>query len=159
MKAVCVAGAGVFLGSYIVKEALEQGYRVSAVLREAPVSAKALHLMQLPHADHLNFCTADMHVGHDFDEALEGVDCVFIACLVPTYVGVSGKKATDMQDEQGYRDIIMPTVDGCLNIMQSALKNGVNNAVICSSTSSVNPPEAVVIKNEIDHWSDEAVQC
>jgi nucleoside-diphosphate-sugar epimerase len=94
-----------------------------------------------------------------FDEAMAGADCVFIACLIPTYAGPSGRPAREMDDEQGYTEIIMPTVDGCLNIMRSAARHDVKSVVICSSTSSTNPVPPVPIKNERDHWSDERQQC
>ena len=61
--------------------------------------------------------------------------------------------------EQGYAEIIMPTVNGCMNILRSAVRQGVRNAVICSSTSSTNPVPPVPIKNEVEHWSDENQQC
>ena len=64
-----------------------------------------------------------------------------------------------MDDEQGYAEIIMPTVNGCLNILKSAARQGVKNIVICSSTSSTNPIPPVPIKNEIDHWHNENEQC
>tara|TARA_Y100000758_G_C15920269_1_gene374912 strand:- start:3 stop:704 length:702 start_codon:yes stop_codon:yes gene_type:complete len=64
-----------------------------------------------------------------------------------------------MEDEQGYREIILPTVNGCLNIMRAAARQEVGNVVICSSTSSTNPVPSVPIKNEVDHWSDEEEQC
>ena len=46
-----------------------------------------------------------------------------------------------------------------LDIMQSAIDAGVKNIVICSSTSSTNPPEPVPFKNEVEHWSDVEKQC
>ena len=52
-----------------------------------------------------------------------------------------------------------PTVDGCLNIMRSAIRAGVRDIVICSSTSSTNPVPSVPFKNEVDHWSDPDQQC
>jgi nucleoside-diphosphate-sugar epimerase len=64
-----------------------------------------------------------------------------------------------MDDEQGYAEIIMPTVDGCMEIMRSAVGQGVKTVVICSSTSSTNPIPPVPVKNEVDHWSDEKEQC
>ena len=70
-----------------------------------------------------------------------------------------GTPAREMDDKQGYAEIIMPTVDGCLNILRAAARQGVPSAVICSSTSSTNPIPPVQLKNEVDHWSDEAEQC
>ncbi|MDZ7684533.1 MAG: NAD-dependent epimerase/dehydratase family protein [Gammaproteobacteria bacterium] len=63
-----------------------------------------------------------------------------------------------MDDDRGYEEIVRPTLDGCMNILRSAKKQGVKNVVICSSTSSTNPVPPVAYKNEVDHWSDEQQQ-
>ena len=90
-----------------------------------------------------------MQTTSTFDEALKGTDAVFITCLIPTYKGPTGVLAKEMEYEQGYEEIIRPTVDGCIGILKSAYKQGVRQAVICSSTSSTNPVPAVTIKNEM----------
>ena len=157
---VCVAGASGLVGSNIVRTALERGYGVHGTLRDKTAPDKSPFLETLPGASsNLQLFSADMAEEGAFDAALAGTDCVFIASLIPTYVGPSGKPAREMDDEQGYAEIIMPTVDGCLNILRSAANQGVRNVVICSSTSSTNPIPPVPIKNEIDHWSDEKEQC
>jgi nucleoside-diphosphate-sugar epimerase len=159
-KALCVAGASGLLGSNIVKEALARDYIVRGTVRNLNAPAKASFLNALPNApENLQLFEADMAEEESFDAALSGVECVFIACLIPVYAGPSGKPAREMDDEQGYIEIIMPTVKGCLNIMSSAANQGIKNVVICSSTSSTNPVPPVPIKNEIDHWSDENEQC
>jgi nucleoside-diphosphate-sugar epimerase len=157
---VCVAGASGLVGSNITKAALEGGYAVTGTLRQHHDPTKAPYLQALPNAaDNLVLFSADMTEDGAFDPALAGTDCVFIACLIPIYAGPSGKLAREMDDEQGYAEIIMPTVNGCLNIMRSAHRQGVRNVVICSSTSSTNPVPSVPVKNEIDHWSDAKEQC
>lgn len=158
-KTLCVAGASGLVGSNITRAALLKGYRVKGTMRDCADNKKAPFLKALEGGDRLNLLSADMSIDNDFDEATRGVDCVFIATLIPVYEGPTGKPAKDMDDEQGYREIILPTVNGCLNIMRSAVRNGVNKIVICSSTSSTNPIPSVLIKNEIDHWSDEKAQC
>jgi len=159
-KTVCVAGASGLVGSNIVRAALERGYAVNGTLRNHKAPDKAPFLAALPGAaEGLQLFSADMAHTDSFDEVVAGADGVFIACLVPTYTGPSGKPAREMDDEQGYAEIIMPTVDGCLNIMRAAVRHGVKSIVICSSTSSTNPIPPVPIKNEVDHWSDEEEQC
>lgn len=159
-KTVCVAGASGLVGSNIVRAALAGGYGVNGTLRDHHDASKAPYLAALPGAsEHLTLLSANMKYNGAFDAATRGVDCVFIACLIPVYAGPTGKLAREMDDDQGYAEIINPTVNGCLNIMRSAARNGVRNAVICSSTSSINPVPAVALKNEVDHWSDELVQC
>ncbi|HUU72551.1 MAG TPA: NAD-dependent epimerase/dehydratase family protein [Burkholderiales bacterium] len=159
-QTICVAGASGLVGSNIVRAALERGYRVHGTLRDVGAPDKASFLNALPHApERLKLFSADMSKPDSFDAALAGADGVFIACLIPTYSGPSGKPAREMDDAQAYAEIIMPTVDGCINIMRSAVRRGVRKIVICSSTSSTNPVPPVAIKNEVDHWSDEKQQC
>jgi len=159
-ETLCVVGASGFAGSHIVRAALERGYNVRGTLRDKADPAKAPYLMDLPGgAERLSLYNADMAQSDAFDAPLAGADGLFIACLIPTYAGPSGTPAREMDDEQGYAEIIMPTVDGCLNIMRAAARQGVKNVVICSSTSSTNPVPPVPHKNEVDHWSDEAEQC
>ena len=158
-KTVCVAGASGLVGSSIVKAALSRGYSVNGTLRDATVKDKVDYLYQLEGSNNLQLFSADMQRSSDFDEALSGTDAVFIACLIPTYKGPTGVSAREMEYEQGYREIIQPTVDGCMKILKSAHKKGLRKAVICSSTSSTNPIPTVSVKNEIDHWSNEEEQC
>jgi nucleoside-diphosphate-sugar epimerase len=126
--------------------------------KDAPSKAPFLHALAGA-SERLSLFSANMAEEATFDEAMAGADCVFIACLVPTYTGPSGKPAREMDDEQGYAEIIMPTVNGCLNIIRSAARLGLKKVVICSSTSSTNPVPPVPLKNEQNHWSDERQQC
>ncbi|MEM7020719.1 MAG: NAD-dependent epimerase/dehydratase family protein [Pseudomonadota bacterium] len=158
-KTICVAGASGLVGANLVKYALENGYHVNGTFRNIEDPEKAPYLKALPGADsRLKLFSANMANPGDFDEALQGVDAVFIACLIPTYFGPNGKPAREMDDEQGHTEIVMPTVDGCLNILRSAAAAKVKNVLICSSTSSTNPIPPVAKKNEVDHWSDQKQQ-
>ena len=159
-KTLCIIGASGLAGSNILKAALVRGYWVRGVLRDKDAPNKAPFLKALPGASaRLTLYSADMVDEGAFDAILKGTHCVFIASLIPTYIGPTGKLAREMDDEQGYAEIIMPTVNGCLNIMRAAARQNVPNVVICSSTSSTNPVPPVALKNEVDHWSDEIEQC
>jgi nucleoside-diphosphate-sugar epimerase len=159
-KLIAIAGASGLAGSHITRKALARGYRVNGTMRDAAAPTKAPYLTALPGAaDRLRLFSADMADEATFTEPFEGADCVYIACLIPVYAGPTGKPAREMDDAEGYADIIMPTVDGCLNIMGTAISQGVKTIVICSSTSSTNPIPSVPLKNEIDHWSDATEQC
>ena len=159
-KSVCIVGASGLVGSNILKAALDKGYNVRGTMRDKSAPNKAPFLEALPGASkRLSLLSAEMADENSFDDALSGADCVFIACLIPTYTGPSGKPAREMDDDQGYAEIIMPTVNGCLNILRAAARQSVRNVVICSSTSSTNPVPPMPIKNEVDHWSDEREQC
>jgi nucleoside-diphosphate-sugar epimerase len=158
-KTICVAGASGLVGSNIVKTALSRGYHVNGTMRDKDVVEKTKYLNALKNSENLTLYNADMHNSASFDAAITGTDAVFITCLIPTYKGPSGQLAKEMNYDQGYNDIIKPTLDGCMNIMKSAHQKNLKNIVICSSTSSTNPFPPVSLKNELDHWSDETEQC
>ena len=156
---ICVAGASGLVGSNIVRAALQRGYAVNGTLRDKDAPEKACYLTALPGAEKLSLFSAEMSDEASFVAPLAGADGVFIACLIPTYKGSDGTPAKEMDDVRGYAEIIMPTVDGCLNILRAAYQQGVRTAVICSSTSSTNPVPPVSVKNEVEHWSDADEQC
>lgn len=158
-KIVCVAGASGLVGSNITRAALLKGYRVNGTMRDCSDRTKSAFLESLEGSGRLQLYNANMSCEEDFNEATRNADGVFIATLIPVYQGFSGIFARDMNDEQGYQEIILPTVNGCLNIMRSAISNGVKKIIICSSTSSTNPVPSVPVKNELEHWSDEHEQC
>jgi nucleoside-diphosphate-sugar epimerase len=157
-KKIAVAGASGLVGANIVKAALARGYAVNGAMRN--LAGATEHLMALPGAtERLALTSADMAVEGSFDETMRGVDGAFIACLIPVYNAPDGTPARELDAARGRADIIQPTVDGCLNVMRSAIRAGVRNIVICSSTSSTNPVPTVPVKNEVDHWSDPDQQC
>ncbi|MAS84230.1 MAG: dihydroflavonol 4-reductase [Legionellales bacterium] len=159
LKKICVVGASGLVGSSIVRCALEKGYNVNGTLRDVNITDKTKYLYNLVNGNKLKLYSAHMENELDFLDPLEGVDAVFIACLIPVYKGFDGTLAKELDYERGYKEIITPTVEGCLNILRVANKQGVKNAIICSSTSSTNPIPPVKSKNEVDHWSNEDFQC
>ena len=157
-KTICVAGASGLVGSNIVREALSRGYQVNGTMRNVTTQERTKYLHRLKRSENLKLFSADMQVTGTFNDALSGADAVFITCLIPTYRGPTGVLAREMDYEQGYREIVKPTVDGCLEILRSAHDEGIKKVIICSSTSSTNPIPSVSNKNEVDHWSDENEQ-
>ncbi|MEM7428451.1 MAG: NAD-dependent epimerase/dehydratase family protein [Pseudomonadota bacterium] len=155
---IAVAGASGLVGANIAKAALARGYEVAGAMRDP--SGPAGELMALPGAaERLELSAADMTVEGAFDAMVKGADGVFITCLIPVYAAPDGTPARELDDRRGYDEIINPTVNGCLNIMNSAIRAGVKDIVICSSTSSTNPIPPVPLKNEVEHWSDADEQC
>ncbi|MEQ8653635.1 MAG: NAD-dependent epimerase/dehydratase family protein [Kiloniellales bacterium] len=155
---IAIAGASGLVGANILKAALARGYAVSGAMRNPEVAAS--HLMALPGAQaRLRLEAADMMQEGAFDTVVEGADGLFITCLIPVYAAPDGTPARELDDARGYAEIINPTVNGCLNIMRSAVRAGVKDVIIGSSTSSTNPIPPVPVKNEVDHWSDADQQC
>ena len=157
-KTICVAGASGLVGSSIVREALSRGYQVNGTMRNVTTQERTKYLQRLKRSENLKLFNADMQIAKTFNDALSGADAVFITCLIPTYRGPTGVLAREMDYEQGYREIVKPTVDGCLEILRSAHDEGIKKVIICSSTSSTNPIPSVSNKNEVDHWSNEHEQ-
>lgn len=150
-QTLCVAGASGLVGSQITKVALEKGYRVHGTLRDAGDPDKRPHLMALPGAEErLTLFSADASDSASFDAPLEGVDAVFIACFPPIYQGRDGTPARELDRERGFEEVVRPVRDGCLNVLEAANRQGVSNVLLCSSTSSTNPPEPVAVKTEDD---------
>ena len=116
-KRIISVGASGLVGSNIVREALKRGYSVNGTMRNSADPKKEPYLKKLPGAEkNLNLFDANMNDSDSFSNAFSNVDCVFVACLIPTFFGPSGKAAKEMDDQQGYDEIINPTVEGCLNI-------------------------------------------
>ena len=158
-KLLTVFGSSGLVGSSILREALDRGYQVNGTLRNVENQDRITRLKNLPSGENAKFFPANMADISSLDSPLKSADAVFICCLIPTYKGFDGTPAKELNDDRGYNEIIKPTVDGCLNILKMAKKNNVQNVLICSSTSSTNPIPPVLVKNELDHWSDEQEQC
>lgn len=157
-RKIAIAGASGLVGANVLKAALARGYEVAGAMRNP--DAAASQLMALPGAQgHLRLTAADMMEEGAFDQVVAGADGLFITCLIPVYAAPDGTPARELDDARGYAEIINPTVEGCLNILRSAARAGVKDVVIGSSTSSTNPIPPVPVKNEVEHWSDEAEQC
>ena len=158
MKTVCVIGATGLVGSHIVKSALRKGYRVNGTMRNINDHESIHYLKKLKNSENLTLFSADMKNPSELNKPLCKTDAVFIASLIPTYFGSNGKPAREMTISEGKTEIIKPTVDGCLNILNAARRNKVHTVVVCSSTSSTNPVPSQPFKNEVEHWSDELEQ-
>ena len=154
-KILCVAGASGLVGSNIVKEALEKGYQVHGTMRDATDESKTKYLMALPGAsERLTLYSANAENSESFDKPLNKADAVFIACFPPIYSAQDGTPAKELDRERGYDEIIRPVEQGCLNVLNAANRQGVKQVVLCSSTSSTNPPEPVEVKTEQNAVSD-----
>lgn len=158
-KTLCVAGASGLVGSNIVKAALAKGYRVNGTMRDANDESKRPYLMALPGAaERLTLFSADSAESTSFDAALDGADALFITCFPPIYKAKDGTPAKELDRARGYDEIVKPVKEGCLNLLEAASRKGVKTVLLCSSTSSTNPPEPVSIKTEENAISDAEFQ-
>lgn len=154
-KTICVAGASGLVGSNVVKAALEKGYRVHGTLRDAGDTGKTRYLMALPGAgERLTLFSASAEDDGSFSPAMQGADAAVIACFPPLYKASDGTPAPQLDRVRGFEEIVRPVRDGVLNVLTAARDAGVSTVVVCSSTSSTNPPVPVDIKTEATALSD-----
>ena len=158
-KKICVIGASGLVGSHIVKEALERNYFVNGTVTKSINDESYKGLSSLKNYNNLNLFSSDMDQIDSLNDPFSDCDVIYVACLIPIFKGIDGTLANHLTMEEGYKQIILPTVKGCLNILQKAKDMKIKNVIICSSTSSVNPSYKVEVKNEVIHWSDEVEQC
>ena len=156
---VTVAGASGLVGSNIVKEALSCGYRVNGTLRDAGDTSRTRWLIALPGAEErLTLFSANSADSESFDASMAGSDAAFMACFPPIYKAADGTPGRELDRIRGYEELVRPVRDGCLNVLAAAKRAGVKNVMLCSSSSSTNPPEGVAIKTETNAVSDAEFQ-
>ncbi|KAJ7214260.1 hypothetical protein B0H12DRAFT_1205732 [Mycena haematopus] len=123
---IFVTGASGFLGSHVVLQLLEKGYRVRAVAR----GAKADHLKSsyANYGDRFELVKIT-DIAHDqFPEALVGVDAIIhLASPLPG----RAEPAT----------LLTAAVEGTLNVIVQGEKAGVKRMVVTSSIATVTNPK------------------
>ncbi|OQS03702.1 hypothetical protein THRCLA_03982 [Thraustotheca clavata] len=123
---VCVTGGSGFLGSHVVKQLLDKGYRVHTTVRNANDDKKVAHLRALPGAaERLVLFEADL-LGGSFDKAIEGCSGVFHTAS-PFFT-----------QNQTKESLVVPSVQGTLNVLRSCARHeSVRRVVLTSSTAAI----------------------
>ncbi|CAL5192540.1 unnamed protein product [Lathyrus oleraceus] len=143
---VCVTGGTGFIGSWIIKTLLEDGYTVNTTVRADPEKKRDISfLTNLPGAsEKLKIFTADLSKPESFNEAIEGCVGIF-------------HTATPMDFEESEPEEIVTkrNIDGALGILK-ACKNSktVKRVVYTSSASAVYLQEKELDVLDESHWSD-----
>lgn len=112
-RTLCVTGASGFIGSHIVKQALESGYRVRGTVRDASNTEKYGWLTKLAEGvkGKLGLFSADLMKPGSFDSAVDGCEYV---CHVASVV--------DLQPKDPQKEVVDPAVEGTRNVFNSILK-------------------------------------
>lgn len=112
MKTVGITGGAGFIGSYITKKFLDEGYKVKVSVTDISKSDKYEHLFELGHEDNLSI--KDLNV-QDLDSLRSfSSNCnIIIHCGTPFQLGVEDPK----------RDLFEPTIKGTENFLKIVTEN------------------------------------
>lgn len=125
---VVVTGASGYLGSWIVKTALEAGMEVRGTVRDPENTTRIGHLRELPGQERLTLHKADLLSSGSFDAVADGADVVIHSASPFIRTGV-----TDAQ-----RQLIEPAVHGTRNVLGSVERSSsVRRVVLTSSVVAI----------------------
>lgn len=145
---VCVTGGTGFIGSWLVKRLLEDGYSVTTTVRPDPEKRRDYSfLTNLPGASkNLQIYNADLKEADSFGAAIEGCIGVF---HVATPV--------DFEDKEDVEVVIKRTMDGTLGILKACLNSRTVRRVVYTSSASAiqfnNNSKKVEFLDE-SYWSE-----
>ncbi len=141
MEPILVTGGTGFLASWIIKILLERGYKVHTTTRH---EKNTLFLKKLKNADELLtiFTGVDLMEEGSFEEAIKG--CKSVIHTAGPFANVGN-----------YEDIVLPSIKGVENILNSCSKNNIEKVVFTSSMIAVyannNPADYIYSSKD---WSN-----
>ncbi|CAI9104645.1 OLC1v1003361C2 [Oldenlandia corymbosa var. corymbosa] len=145
---VCVTGGTGFVGSWLIKRLLEDGYIVNTTIRSSSTPADRKHisyLTDLPGAtERLQIFNADLSKPESFAPAVEGCIGVF---HVAHPIDFEGRETEEAQ--------IKKSVDGTIGILQACLNSKtVRRVVYTSSAATVIHTDKDLDVVDENIWSD-----
>ncbi|XP_073116130.1 cinnamoyl-CoA reductase 1 isoform X1 [Elaeis guineensis] len=129
-RRVCVTGGNGFIGSWLVRVLLEKGYAVTATIQSG---TDAAHLRSLPSGgdtSRLLLREADLLDASALAAAVAG-------CRAGVFHVASPCTLEDPADP--HREIVLPAVQGTLNVLEAARAAGARRVVVTSSISAMVP--------------------
>ncbi|PPQ70462.1 hypothetical protein CVT26_013909 [Gymnopilus dilepis] len=144
---ILVTGGNGFIGMWVIRTLLEQGYSVRGAIRSLE---KGMGLRDYFLNSNVEWVVVkDFYKDGGFDNAVKDVDAI---------IHMASPVTTDSEDPDAY---IKPAVDGTLSLLKSAARVGksVKRVVFTSSCAAVIGPvnKPNTIFNE-DNWADESVR-
>ncbi|XP_056163952.1 cinnamoyl-CoA reductase 1-like isoform X1 [Syzygium oleosum] len=144
--AVLVSGANGFMGSWLVRALLDSGY--ATVRASVFPGTDASHLFSLPGASpsRLLLFEADVLDAPAVARAVDGCEGVFHVA----------SPCTLEAPEDPERDLLLPAVQGTLNVLEAAKRSGVRRVVLTSSVCALVPNPGWPPHKPVDEssWTD-----
>ncbi|KAJ3708447.1 hypothetical protein LUZ61_012152 [Rhynchospora tenuis] len=140
-KTVCVTGTTGYIGSWLVRSLLQQGYHVHATARDPEKASRMLSTLE--GANRLKIFRADLNEDRSFDEAVKG-------CVGLFHVAASMEFGTSVKEnieDHVRRNILEPAVRGTRNLLQSCVRSGTVKRVVFTSSIST-----ITAKDETGDW-------
>ncbi|KAG4144554.1 hypothetical protein ERO13_D05G044400v2 [Gossypium hirsutum] len=124
---VCLTGGTGFIGSWLIKRLLQEGYSVRTTVRADPENKRDLtFLTSLPGvAEKLKIFSADLNDPNSFDAAIEGSKAVL---HVATPLSFDGKESLEAVTER--------STSGALGILKACLRSKTVKRVVYTSSAA-----------------------
>ncbi|MBA0719438.1 hypothetical protein Golax_007120, partial [Gossypium laxum] len=124
---VCLTGGTGFIGSWLIKRLLQEGYSVRTTVRADPENKRDLtFLTSLPGAaEKLEIFSADLNDPNSFDAAIEGSKAVL---HVATPLSFDGKESLEAVTER--------STSGALGILKACLRSKTVKRVVYTSSAA-----------------------
>jgi nucleoside-diphosphate-sugar epimerase len=137
-KSVLVTGGSGYLASWIVRQLLEQGYRVHTTVRNLSDEVKTGHLITLSEEfpGMVTIFEADLLQKDSFDEAA-------MNCSVVIHTASPFKLGRIRNPE---KELIIPAVNGVGHVFSAALKSGTVSRIVMTSSVAAVYGDAIEVK-------------
>ncbi len=134
-KKVLVTGGTGFLGSYLVRQLIEKGYRVRVLKR----STSSLTLLEEV-KDKVEWIDGDILDVISLEDAMQGIDQVYHCAAIVTF------------DPRRVNEMMQTNVEGTANVVNAALYEGIEKMVYVSSIAAIGRNKNVQQINEKSKW-------
>jgi nucleoside-diphosphate-sugar epimerase len=135
VETILVTGANSFIGGWIVKYLIEQGYHVRGTVRSKDKEAQVLDGLAEADRSHISFVYVPDITKDSFDEAVQGVDAI-IHVASPFHFKVDDPE----------KDLLLPAINGTRGVLRSAHQYNqsaarkISRIVITSSFAAIIDP-------------------
>lgn len=136
---VLVTGGTGFLGAYIIKHLVENGYPVRAIKR---ASSKVPFFLPSQIAAKVEWVEADILDVIELDAAMKGVDTIIHSAAMVSF------------DKKERERLYQTNVDGTANVVNVALENNISRLVHVSSIAALGRTKNGEEVNEDKEWKD-----